>query len=160
MKIHLSVSPSKILPLISAEGQNIKQKRLNYRSPAKASQTNASRISVCYNRSSRRATKALTLHNLQKTGANFSFRFPDVYNTLEIFPNIRPGILYTTSFQICLFLFVNSQLIMPNLPLPTTQIWHPHDLDHETRPAREMLRPLPLARFRVILLPCKACLVP
>lgn len=49
---------------------------------------------------------------------------------------------------------------MPHLPLPTTQIRHPHDLNDKTRPAREMLRALPLARLRIILLPREARLLP
>ena len=47
-----------------------------------------------------------------------------------------------------------------NLPSTTTQIRHPHDLHHQTRPAREMLRPLPLARLRIILFPSEARLRP
>ena len=37
-----------------------------------------------------------------------------------------------------------------------TQIRHCHNLHHQTRPAREMLRSLASARFRVILLPREA----
>lgn len=47
-----------------------------------------------------------------------------------------------------------------NLPSTTTQIRHPHDLHHQTRPAREMLRPLSFARLRIILFPSKASLPP
>jgi hypothetical protein len=55
----------------------------------------------------------------------------------------------------------NSKLVMTllpststiNLPLPTTQIRHPHNLDYQTRPARKMLRSLSLSSFWIILLP-------
>ncbi len=40
------------------------------------------------------------------------------------------------------------------------QFIHGHHLHHKTCPAREMLRPLTLASFRVILLPCKSCFLP
>ena len=43
------------------------------------------------------------------------------------------------------------------LPFPRcTQIRHCHDLDHQARPAREMLRSLSSASLRVVLLPCEA----
>lgn len=43
------------------------------------------------------------------------------------------------------------------IPVATpTQIRHRHDLHHQTRPSRKMLRSLPSARFRVILLPREA----
>lgn len=41
-----------------------------------------------------------------------------------------------------------------------TQILHSHNLDHQTRPSREMLSALTSARVRVILLPGKASLLP
>ena len=45
--------------------------------------------------------------------------------------------------------------ILPStLPLP--QIRHRHNLHHQTGPAGEMLRSLPSARFRIILLPREA----
>lgn len=43
---------------------------------------------------------------------------------------------------------------------PTTQIRHRHNLHHQTRPAREMLRALPFAGFGIILFPRKARLLP
>lgn len=48
-------------------------------------------------------------------------------------------------------------------PLPSltpTQIRHRHNLNHQTRPARKMLRSLPLPCFRIILLPREACSFP
>ena len=44
--------------------------------------------------------------------------------------------------------------------LPLAQIRHTHDLDHQRRPAGEMLCSLSLAGIRVILLPCESCLLP
>jgi hypothetical protein len=49
---------------------------------------------------------------------------------------------------------------MPHAPLPTAQIRHTHNLHHQARPPGEMLCPLPLASFRVILFPCKARFLP
>lgn len=40
------------------------------------------------------------------------------------------------------------------------QIVHGHDFHHQTRPAREVLRPLALACLRVVLLPREARLLP
>jgi hypothetical protein len=37
---------------------------------------------------------------------------------------------------------------------------HPHNLNHQARPPRKMLRALPLTRLGVILLPCKPSLRP
>lgn len=51
----------------------------------------------------------------------------------------------------------NLEFIMPAL---TTQIRHSHNLDHQTRPARKMLRALPFTRLGVILFPRKARLLP
>jgi hypothetical protein len=48
----------------------------------------------------------------------------------------------------------------PQAPLPAAQIGHPHNLHYQTRPPSKMLRPLPLASFRVILLPCETCFLP
>lgn len=48
-------------------------------------------------------------------------------------------------------------------PLPSVtpiQIRHRHNLHHQTRPPGKMLRSLPRACFRVILLPRKARLLP
>lgn len=59
-----------------------------------------------------------------------------------------PSLPQPTSFYIL-------QLPMHH-PLPATQIRHRHNLHHQTRPAREMLRSLPRARFGVILLPGEA----
>jgi hypothetical protein len=42
----------------------------------------------------------------------------------------------------------------------STQIRHSHNLDHQTRPARKMLRALPFTRLGVILFPRKARLLP
>lgn len=42
------------------------------------------------------------------------------------------------------------------LPAAALQIRHRHNLNHQTRPASKMLRSLPRARFRVILLPREA----
>ncbi len=41
-----------------------------------------------------------------------------------------------------------------------TQIRHSHDLDHQARPAGEVLRPLALARLGVVLFPREARLFP
>jgi hypothetical protein len=49
---------------------------------------------------------------------------------------------------------------MPQAPLPATQIGHPHNLHYQTRPPGEMLGPLPLDSFGVVLLPCKTCFLP
>jgi hypothetical protein len=46
------------------------------------------------------------------------------------------------------------------IPHPFTQIRHSHDLDHQARPAREVLRTLPLACFWIVLFPCKPSLLP
>ena len=45
-------------------------------------------------------------------------------------------------------------------PLPSVQVRHRHDFDHETRPPREMLRSLSSACLRVILFPREARLFP
>jgi hypothetical protein len=50
--------------------------------------------------------------------------------------------------------------LAPNLPLPPTQIRHPHNLDHQARPPRKMLRSLPLASLRIILFPSEPSLRP
>ena len=42
----------------------------------------------------------------------------------------------------------------------TRQIRHPHNLNNQTRPPREMLGPLPLSSLGVILLPSKAGFCP
>lgn len=66
--------------------------------------------------------------------------------------NVNIHIHYTTP------IFTILQLAMHH-PLPfltPTQIRHRHNLNHQTRPAREMLRSLPRARFRIILLPRKS----
>lgn len=42
----------------------------------------------------------------------------------------------------------------------TTQIRHRHYLDHQTRPAGEMLRSLTSTSVWIILLPCKTSLLP
>ena len=57
-------------------------------------------------------------------------------------------------------LFLHTSQLIMRLPIPATQIGHAHDLNHETRPPREMLRSLPLACLGVVLLPGKACLYP
>ncbi len=49
------------------------------------------------------------------------------------------------------------QLIMRLLAL---QVLHGHNLDHQTRPAGKMLRALPRARLRIVLLPRVARLLP
>ena len=41
-----------------------------------------------------------------------------------------------------------------------TQIRHTHDLNYQTRPSREVLRPLAFPCFGVILLPRETCLFP
>lgn len=41
-----------------------------------------------------------------------------------------------------------------------TQIIHGHDFDHQARPPSKVLRPLTLARLRVVLLPSKARFLP
>ena len=46
------------------------------------------------------------------------------------------------------------------MPALTTQIRHSHNLDHQTRPARKMLRALPFTRLGIILFPRKARLLP
>jgi len=46
------------------------------------------------------------------------------------------------------------------MPALTTQIRHSHNLDHQTRPAREMLRALSFTRLGVILFPRKARVLP
>jgi hypothetical protein len=50
-------------------------------------------------------------------------------------------------------------LQLVSLPL-STQVRHSHDLDHQTRPASEMLCPLSLASLGIVLLPCEARLFP
>ena len=40
------------------------------------------------------------------------------------------------------------------------EILHCHDFDHEAGPPGKVLRALALARFRVVLLPCEARLLP
>lgn len=45
-------------------------------------------------------------------------------------------------------------------PLTLAQIRHGHNLHHQTRPTREVLRSLPRARFGVVLLPGEACSFP
>ena len=47
-----------------------------------------------------------------------------------------------------------------NLPLPAAQIWHPHNLNDQTRPACEMLRSLSFPCLGIILLPRKASFGP
>jgi hypothetical protein len=47
-----------------------------------------------------------------------------------------------------------------SLLLALTEIRHSHNLDHQTRPARKMLRALPFTRLGVILFPRKARLLP
>lgn len=65
--------------------------------------------------------------------------------------DIHIQIHYTTPISTTL------QLLMHDaLPSPALQIRHRHNLNHQTRPARKMLRSLPRARFRVILLPREA----
>jgi hypothetical protein len=49
---------------------------------------------------------------------------------------------------------------IPNPILTLTQIRHSHYLNHQASPAGEMLRPLPLTRLGVVLLPSKAGLLP
>lgn len=44
--------------------------------------------------------------------------------------------------------------------MTTAQIRHGHDLDHQTRPAGEVLGALTLACLRVVLLPCETSLLP
>jgi hypothetical protein len=46
------------------------------------------------------------------------------------------------------------------MPTLTTQIRHSHNLDHQTRPAREMLRALSFTRLGVILFPRKTRFLP
>jgi hypothetical protein len=50
------------------------------------------------------------------------------------------------------------QLVMRSLA--TRQVIHGHNLNHQARPPREMLVALSSARLWVILLPCKARLLP
>lgn len=52
----------------------------------------------------------------------------------------------------------SSQLILD--VTTAAQVRHSHDLDDQTRPAREVLRALALARLRVVLLPGEARLLP
>ena len=40
------------------------------------------------------------------------------------------------------------------------QVRHIHNLNHQARPARKMLRPLALSRLRIILFPREARLLP
>jgi hypothetical protein len=49
---------------------------------------------------------------------------------------------------------------MPLMDDQIAHIRHSHDLDHQTGPPREVLRPLPLAGLGVILLPREARLLP
>lgn len=58
-----------------------------------------------------------------------------------------------------------SQLILDLSPLlrlksPSTQIRHPHNLNHQTCPPSEMLSSLSHSRFRIILFPRKSCFLP
>lgn len=46
------------------------------------------------------------------------------------------------------------------IPNPSLQIRHTHNLNHQARPAREVLRALSLARLRIVLLPREASLFP
>ncbi len=52
------------------------------------------------------------------------------------------------------------QLIMAAGAAAAAQVRHGHELDHQAGPAGKVLRPLALARFGVVLLPCEAGLLP
>lgn len=68
---------------------------------------------------------------------------------------ILPHTRYIIAVQLSKLQFgMPFRLSMPlNFPLPPRQIRHPHNLNNETGPTCEVLRPLPLPCLRIILLP-------
>ena len=59
----------------------------------------------------------------------------------------------TTTLQILMNPLLTSHHFRP-------QVWHGHDLDHQARPARKVLRPLTRTRLGIILLPREARFLP